>query len=259
MHCYVYTYMCLHNNMSNRLTMSVINIMRLWLISATNISLWLISATSHPTLKLVCMCAVMGKEGMRDFYTTLCNRKPTTHSKISNTSWHTHPTLPANHLKGFMSFQHILSLWPRVCEGERSIIKDKNTCFMIMRRLSRASTTHIYMTLPLIDWPEIRAHANRCTDTHAHKYARCFVFIPFGCLDCRVLTICWVIFYSLVSKHENVCRTWRVRRQIAENTCSALFYMRLCRRVVMVEEGRIKGVEKMSGHLLYFEKKHNIA
>jgi len=59
-----------------------------------------------------------------------------------------------------------------VCEREESIIKDKNTCFMIMERLLCVSTTHIYMTLSLIDWPEIRAHANRCTDTCLHKHTQ---------------------------------------------------------------------------------------
>lgn len=160
-----------------------------WLSNISHVTPWKVS---------LCVCVQCWERKALDFYTILCNRKPTTDSKISNTSWHTHPTLPANHPKGFMSFQHILSLWICVCDGDRSIIKDKNTCFMIMRRLLCASTTHIYMTLPLIDWPEIRAHANRCTDMHAHRYTLCFVFIRLFGLDCRVLTICWVIFYSLI-------------------------------------------------------------
>lgn len=98
-------------------------------------------------------------------------------------------SLPASHLKGFKSFQHIIScgnvsvcvavVFVYVGEKEGSIIKDKNTCFMIMERLLCVSTTHIFMTLPLTDWVEIGAHANRCTDMHLHNHIQAVtLYVP---------------------------------------------------------------------------------
>lgn len=140
---------------------------------------WLISSISHPTsawkvfvglsiLVCVCVCVAVGKE---DWATGA-------HSKISNTSWHTHPfSTGQSSERIYILSAHRKLCWmclcvEVVCVREGSIIEDKNTCFMIMERLLCVSTTHIYVTLSLIDWPEIRAHVNRCMDMQLHNHTQ---------------------------------------------------------------------------------------
>lgn len=174
---------------------------KLHLVLTGCVSDWLISSISHPTSAwkvyvglsiLVCVCVAVGKE---DWATGA-------HSKISNTSWHTHPFFTGQSseriyiLSTHCKLCECVCVFVCACEREGSIIKDKNTCFMIMERLLCVSTTHIYLTLSLIDWPEIRAHANRCMDMHLHNHTQAIHSVLFFGL--RVLIVMLLRFVELL-------------------------------------------------------------